>query len=134
MSTNRFGSYRPKLYDHMAKELSPKSSKYSPRYPRPFLPSSTQNAHDHQQLRTSQTLQKPSRHHQSLLRLHQPDSTTKIESPSYSTSPNQNTSTTGKNQPTLESSTTTAAWTVQTSSETTFTFLSQDNECKIPVT
>ena len=31
MSTNRFGSYRPKLDDHVAKELTPKSSKYSPK-------------------------------------------------------------------------------------------------------
>jgi hypothetical protein len=31
MSTNRFGSYRPKLDEHAAKDLTPKSSKYSPK-------------------------------------------------------------------------------------------------------
>ena len=31
MSSNRFGSYRPKLDDHAAKDLTPKSSKYSPK-------------------------------------------------------------------------------------------------------
>ena len=31
MSTNRFGSYRPKLDDNMGKDLTPKSSKYSPK-------------------------------------------------------------------------------------------------------
>ena len=31
MSTNRFGGYRPKLDDHLGKELTPKSSKYSPK-------------------------------------------------------------------------------------------------------
>ena len=31
MSTNRFGSYRPRLDDHLHKELTPKSAKYSPK-------------------------------------------------------------------------------------------------------
>jgi hypothetical protein len=31
MSTNRFGSYRPKLDDNVTKDLTPKSSKYSPK-------------------------------------------------------------------------------------------------------
>ena len=31
MSTNRFGTYRPKLDDHINKDLTPKSSKYSPK-------------------------------------------------------------------------------------------------------
>lgn len=31
MSTNRFGSYRPKLDENAAKDLTPKSSKYSPK-------------------------------------------------------------------------------------------------------
>lgn len=31
MSTNRFGSYRPKLDDNTQKDLTPKSNKYSPK-------------------------------------------------------------------------------------------------------
>jgi hypothetical protein len=31
MSTNRFGSYRPKLDDNTGKDLTPKSTKYSPK-------------------------------------------------------------------------------------------------------
>jgi len=31
MSTNRFGSYRPQLDDNRDKDLTPKSSKYSPK-------------------------------------------------------------------------------------------------------
>ncbi len=31
MSTNRFGTYRPKLDENTHKDLTPKSSKYSPK-------------------------------------------------------------------------------------------------------
>ena len=31
MSTNRFGSYRPKLDENAGKDLTPKSTKYSPK-------------------------------------------------------------------------------------------------------
>lgn len=31
MSTNRFGSYRPRLEEPYAKDLTPKSTKYSPK-------------------------------------------------------------------------------------------------------